>query len=221
MKTSPSERPHPSSSKSIAHLGLTILLLSFAIALQAAPQRRSHLAAEAKYSDALDLVFALDLKECRGARYLVTLRFLPSFRQESQIILCQQLSDEVAVFQQILPAAEGSVWKVIASEGEAQKRRTATEVASFFHAQTKVCKIDPALARQWMQELLPLPLAPSQYTGNLMGDGILYELIIEAGINKTFVHLQGLRDRDPVISWMQKVQKSVEAADASLMKGPQ
>lgn len=171
-----------------------------------------------KYSDTLDLVFNLNQDECRLTRDRVTLRFLPSFQKESQIVICQRLDGETFAFIQNLSQSDGQVWGAVIAGATGGKERTPGEIALRFHVQTRKCEVGSDITKQWMQEVLSLPLNPPPFEGQYMKDGVGYEVVIDAGSNSTRVAVQGPREGVPLISWMNKVKKALDSTSVSARK---
>lgn len=192
-------------------LAAFVLLHLLAASSQARAQVRATL--NQRYSDTLDLVFSLNEGECRWTHYQVKLRFLPSFQKESQIVLCQRFDGETIAFNQSLSPSDQQVWGAVISAANGE--RTPAEIAREFHAQTRKCEVASDLTKQWMQEILSLPLNPPPFEGKFMTDGVGYELIVEAGTNWTWVAVQGPREDVPLITWMNKVKKALDSAPTS------
>jgi hypothetical protein len=161
-----------------------------------------------KYDQTLDIVFHHELRDCQPFRPSVALRFLPSFQQEYQILLCHGKDGKALVAEETLPESEGTVWEQLA-QSDSGAIRSAAAVASHFHVRSLPCDVDTQTFDDWMRKLYSISLAPPD-DGVMINDGVGYEMTIRAGADHTFARVQGPRDHSALIEWMEMVEKAVQ-----------
>lgn len=156
-----------------------------------------------EYDYALDLIFprAKSPASFRGIDYRIVLRYLPSFRQESQIVFTKRANGRLETKEYNLPVGDESLWTRLSKIYEAGRCPTDADIKA-----TKVIikSFDPTpkdieqLVNGLFRQPITLIIDPNMQTSLnsespriVMEDGASYRFWLDGLQNSAFFELQG------------------------------
>jgi AbrB family looped-hinge helix DNA binding protein len=168
----------------------------------------------------------------KGARFAITMRFLPPFSPEAQIAITYSLDSKASINVVELSKPLHLIFdKLVAGTG---KQDDIAGVASLVKAKTKTIDIPGDLARKWLSgfwrsvsdlsQIGPGNALKLDGTGQVEvdGDATLYQVIYSDTRSRLELNIQGpdpkerghLDGLDPVVAWTLSVRREVEALKA-------
>lgn len=177
------------------------------------------------YSRVLDILFPRGAPTPSNTVWVVILRFLPSFKSESQVVIRRDV-DKFQVIEYASPDGNiyGRLNEVLAHGG----KEDAVEMAKMIRVNRRVVSVSPAQVKRWHTTLFDsIPGASKTLrevgeefdkTGSesLVLDGSVYELWYEQGLNKMTYSLYDVEVDKPgsdgefrLVQWMNSVRREV------------
>ena len=147
-----------------------------------------------KYSAVLDSVFPANGDQCTASRSLsggpqITIRFLPSFSQESQVFICQVEPGRFFVVSSKLGPKDKTIWAHMMKSRQineiasvsAPTTESSEEIAAVVHIVHKSCKLDSRVENDWFRRLAPVRMSLPLLGGGI--DGTFYEVTLQNGMD--------------------------------------
>jgi len=195
-------------------------ILALTISLAPAPPTISGNSAPSRdiYTEVLDLVFPTDWKQCNLSPQ-VTIRILPSFFQESQILFCRLGGGQTFVLSSTLHPNDKSVWVHVAnvekqedgSFRQSMSTESAEVIAARIHAIHKTCKVDSQTVNGWFRELSTVQMDLPELS--LGDDGTTYEVTLEHGMDRIQARVWEGDGHKPLFVLVNKISAAVEKAN--------
>ena len=114
----------------------------------------------AKYLEAVDALFPRNVLDARPNSFVLTLRFLPGSRSESQIVISKMADGGYAVSQYTLPkGSKTAYWQLMAMHS-ASKEKDATELAKQIKVNVRNVNIPSPIISRQVEEISELTLFP-------------------------------------------------------------
>ncbi|SRR6266852_1471478 len=170
------------------------------------------------YADVLDLVFPTHWKQCDSLSRQVTIRILPSFFQESQILFCRLDGGQTFVIQSTLQPNDKSVWnhvtKVEKQEDGSWVQSMSTELPEVISARSRVihktCSVDSQTVNGWFRELATARMDVPELS--IGADGTTYEITLEHGMDRIQARIWQGDEKKPLIVLANRIKAEIEKA---------
>lgn len=178
------------------------------------------------YNRVLDILFSRDEPASRGSLWAVVLRFKPSSKPESQIIIRRDVNRKLEVVEYTSP--DGSIYGKLNEALARGDKEDAMEMAKSIRVTRREVSVAPALARQWYvtffdslastTKTLRGALEESEKTGaeSFVLHGTFYDLWYEQGLNEMSFKLYDVEVDKPgsdgelkLVQWMNAVRREV------------
>jgi hypothetical protein len=213
-----------------AMLTLTLLACSVkaqsGVTLQDAQTKTYPVVGEETYNRVLDILFSRDVPASRGSLWTVSLRFKPSSKPESQIIIRRYVNRKLGVVEYTSP--DGSIYGKLNEALARGDKEDAVEMAKSVRVARREVSVAPAQARRWYAtffdslvsttKTLREALEESEKTGaeSFVFHGTFYDLRYEQGINEMSFKLYDVEVDKPgsdgelkLVQWMNMVRRDV------------
>lgn len=180
-----------------------------------------------KYSQVLDTVFPSHWKQCSVGFLFgspqITIRILPSFSMESQVVICRIQSGQFIVVSSTLDPKDTSVWHHMMTMRQIDDRsseqvpttESAEEISAAIHVIHKSCKLDPRVADGWFRKLATVRMSLPQSGGG--NDGITYEVTLQNGMDMMKASIWVAKQQKPLITLVESILRQIKAADCRVL----
>lgn len=174
------------------------------------------------YQQVLDILFPRDALDEAG-RYVILLRYLPSFDPESQFTLVEK-DGTVEVLE--YTSADGNINQKLHEIYQRTKREDAFEMAKQIRVRQRILKTSPAEVKSLRSSLYDVGCALINHErkqtreDEITGDGMRYQ-IWSRGKGRIHYHIDGLDIDDtpatnehPLIGWMKTARRTLSKSAA-------
>jgi len=211
-------------------LTLTLLACSVnaqgGVTLQDAQTKTYPIVREETYNHVLDILFSRNVTASRGSLWTVILRFKPSSKSESQIIIRRDVNRTLEVVEYTSP--DGSIYGKLNEALARGDKEDAVEMAKSIRVARREVSVAPGQARRWYATFfdslanttksLREALDESEKTGaeSFVLHGTFYDLWYEQGLNALSFKLYDVEVDKPssdgelkLVRWMNAVRRDV------------